>query len=444
MPRTLSTPAARFTLVEKIGEGTLSEVWRATQETVKRPVAVKLLKPSVTPSSQLGQRFIREGALLATLSHQNIPHVYDASADEEGRPFLVMELVEGVTLAALRARAKEAVLPADVAAIVALRVARALEYAHLRGVVHRDVKPANVLVGRGGEVKLADFGLARELSDPSAEALGAVGTPAYMSPEQVLGDRLDHRADLFSFGIVLYELLTARRPFEEEPSRTVMQKIRLDRYVPPRAVRRDVPAALERVLARCLEKVPAHRYPATGMLCDDLAAFLAARDVVSHEARLVGYLAEVGVLSDDDARAAIGPMTAAWMRPAAQRNSLRRFVLAQLAAGAALSLALTGMEVARVRKQESAPTPGPRPVGTAGVGFLRVLARPWAEVSVDGVVVDVTPTARAIPLAPGAHFVRLRNPAFAPEDRAVQVTAEGTVWVDVDLRPSSEEPRAEE
>src|SRR6185369_9510786 len=115
--------------------------------------------------------------------------------------------------------------------------------------------------------------------------------------EQVLGDKLDVRSDLFSFGIVLYEMLTGRRPFEEEPARTVMQKIRLDRYLPPRRVRKDVPATLDRILARCLEKNPTHRYPSTGALSDDLGEFLARGGVASHEARLIGYLSEVGVIT---------------------------------------------------------------------------------------------------------------------------------------------------
>ena len=154
--------------------------------------------------------------------------------------------------------------------------------------VHRDLKPSNVLVSFRGEVKLTDLGIAKDLSEES-DGLGVVGTPAYMSPEQVLGDKLDFRSDLFAFGIVLYEMLTGRRPFEEEPARTVMQKIRLDRYVPPRRVRRDVPSTLERILARCLEKNPAHRYPSTGMLSDDLGEFLSRAGVVSHEARLIGF-----------------------------------------------------------------------------------------------------------------------------------------------------------
>ncbi len=303
---TIASPTRTWRLTEKVGEGTLSEVWRAAQDPIGRSVAVKLLKSSVAPGSQLGQRFDREAALLASMTHQNIPQVHDAGVTAEGRAFLVMELVDGLSLAALVKRAPGERLPCDVAAVIALKVARALEYVHLRGVIHRDCKPANVLVSRRGEVKLADFGLARDAADVAPEGVGVVGTPAYMSPEQVLGDRLDFRSDLFSFGIVFYEMLTARRPFEEDPARTVMQKIRLDRYVPARRVRRDVPPILERLLGRCLEKVPAHRYPSTGELCDDLNEFLAAAGVSSHEARLVGWLREVNVLDDDGVKRALG------------------------------------------------------------------------------------------------------------------------------------------
>ncbi len=285
------SPSPRvWKLLDKLGEGTLSEVWRASQDPLGREVAVKLLKASVAPGSQLGVRFDREASLLASMAHQNIPQVHDAGVTPEGRPFIVMELVDGLSLGALCKRSPSEQLPCDVAAVIALKLARALEYVHLRGVIHRDCKPSNVLVSRRGEVKLADFGLAREAGETSSEGLGVVGTPAYMSPEQVLGDRLDFRSDLFSFGIVFYEMLTARRPFEEDPARTVMQKIRLDRYARPRDARKDVPPVLERVLGRCLEKNPAHRYPSTGALCDDLNEYLARAGVSSHEARLIAHL----------------------------------------------------------------------------------------------------------------------------------------------------------
>jgi serine/threonine-protein kinase len=405
------------------------------------------MKLSVAPGSQLGQRFDREATLLASMTHQNIPQVHDVGVTSEGRPFIVMELVDGpsllVLMKRLQASATPIKVPYDVAAIVALKIARALEYVHLRGVIHRDCKPANVLLSRRGEVKLADFGLAREVGDGDNEGTGVVGTAAYMSPEQVLGDRLDFRSDLFSFGIVFYELLTAQRPFEEDPGRTVMQKIRLDRYVPPRRVRRDVPAVLERVLGRCLEKMPAHRYASTGALCDDLNEFLSREGVNSHEARLVSWMREVGVLSEDESRRALGPLGAVWNDRVNETATLRMLALGQGAAALLLAMGFATIELSRARSTEVTPVMGPRPMGTTGVGYLRVLARPWAEISIDGTIVDTTPTARPVPLAPGSHFVRLRNPTHLTEDRSIQVTAGTITWIDVDLRPAGEDHRVE-
>ncbi len=423
-------------VVEKIGEGTLADVFRAEQEHLSRSVAVKVLKASISSASQLGKRFEREAALLARLAHQNIPQVYERG-ESEGRPFIVMELVVGSSLAALAKRRSP--MPPDVAAIIALKLARALEYIHLRGIIHRDLKPSNLLVSFRGEVKLTDFGIAREMSEP-ADGLGVVGTPAYMSPEQVLGDSLDFRSDLFSFGIVFYEMLTARRPFEEEAARTVMQKIRLDRYVPPRRVRREIPSTLERILSRCLEKNPAHRYPSTSALCDDLGEFLARRGVVSHEARLIGHLADVGVLTDAEADELLGPAARSWVRQGDRKNHTRAFAIGQGLIALGCVSAMGWAEVSRVRREATEPSTiaGPRPMGHADVGFLRVVARPWAQITLDGIPVDTTPTITAFRLAPGAHFVRLTNPRYATEDRTVRIERGATVWLDVDLTPAAQ------
>jgi eukaryotic-like serine/threonine-protein kinase len=427
------TPAVRsWRLLEKLGEGTLSEVWRAHQDPPGRDVAVKLLKASVAPGSQLGVRFEREAALLASMAHQNIPQVYDAGITPEGRPFMVMELVDGLPLSALMKRSPNETIACEVATVIALKIARALEYVHLRGVIHRDTKPSNVLISRRGEVKLADFGLAREVSD-TADGLGVVGTPAYMSPEQVLGDKLDFRSDIFSFGIVFYEMLTARKPFEEDPARTVMQKIRLNRYTPPDRVNKNVPSVLSRILGRCLEKNPSHRYPSTGALCDDLNEYLASAGVSSHEAKLITFLREIQFINDDEVSRALGPTAAQWAKSAARVRPMRDVYAGQ---GAALLVLLAGLgasELSLVRHPNTTPPLGPRPMGTANNGYLRVLARPWAEIVVDGVLVDTTPTARPIPLAPGSHFVRLRNPTRVTEDRNIQVAAGTVVWIDVDL-----------
>lgn len=421
-------------VIGKLGEGSLAEVFRAVQAPLGRHVAIKVLKASVAPSSQLGKRFAREAALLSRLAHQNIPQVY-GGGEIEGRPYIVMEIVEGTSLQALMQKAR--ILPPDVAAAIGLKIARALEYVHLHGVVHRDLKPSNVLVSHRGEVKLTDFGIAKDLSE-EPDGLGVVGTPAYMSPEQVLGDRLDFRSDLFSFGIVLYEMLTGRRPFEEDPARTVMQKIRLDRYTPPRRLRRDVPPTLERILSRCLEKNPAHRYASTGTLSDDLNDFLARAGVVSHEARLIGFLSEVGVISSTEANKALGPTASFWVQQSARRAGLRTFVFGQLAFLLAAGGVALWAELSRVHdaSAQHAVVLGPRPAGAVGVGYLRVVARPWAEISIDGVIVDTTPTARAFPLSPGAHFVRLTNPSFVTEDRTVRIERGATVWLDVEMSPA--------
>jgi hypothetical protein len=421
-------------IIGKIGEGSVAEVYRAVQLPLGRHVAIKILKSSVSPTSQLGKRFGREAALLARLAHQNIPQVYN-TGEIDGRPYITMELVEGISVLTLMQRVK--ILPPDVATIVGLKLARALEYVHLRGVIHRDLKPSNVLISLRGEVKLTDFGIAKDLFEET-DGLGVVGTPAYMSPEQVLGDKLDFRSDLFSFGILLYELLTGRRPFEEEPARTVMQKIRLDRYTPPRRIRPEVPATLERILGRCLEKNPAHRYPSTGMLSDDLGELLARGGVASHEARLIGYLAESGILSASDAHKALGPTATFWMQQVARRAGMRGFLVGQGALFVAVLGVMLSTEVSRSRPgSDTTAVLGPRPAGTAGVGYLRVVARPWAQIAVDGVAVDTTPTARAFPLAPGVHYVRLTNPAFVTEDRTVRIESGSTVWLDLEMTPAA-------
>ena len=213
-------------ILSEIASGGMAVVYKAVQESLNRTVAVKALKTAVAVDAQFTIRFEREALSLAQLQHENIIHVYDFYK-ERGALFIVMEYVEGVDLYDVLERCGR--LPLDVAAIIAMQVARALDYAHYRGVIHRDIKPANIMIARSGGVKLMDFGIARDQSFSDLTQTGTgLGTPSYMSPEQILGDRVDFRSDVFSLGIVLYQMTTGRKPFIEDEHKSVMHKIRLE------------------------------------------------------------------------------------------------------------------------------------------------------------------------------------------------------------------------
>ncbi len=240
-------------IIEELASGGMAVIYRAVQETLNRAVAVKALKTAVMQEGTFSERFEREARTLAQLQHENIVHVYDFQK-QNGAYFIVMELVEGIDLYDLLE--KTPILPIEVAAIIAMQVARALDYAHWRGILHRDIKPANIMLTKGGVVKLMDFGIASDPAFPGdlTETGTGLGTPSYMSPEQILGDRLDFRSDLFSLGIVLYQMVAGRKPFIEDAERSVMHKIRLDAPPSVRSLNPDVPRELERILNRTLEK----------------------------------------------------------------------------------------------------------------------------------------------------------------------------------------------
>ena len=422
----------------------MAVVYRAIQETLGRTVAIKALKPSIAVDSQFAKRFEREAHFMASLQHENILHVIDFVKDGRSM-YIVMEYVEGIDLYDLLEAAP--VLPPEVAAIIALQVCRALDYAHFRGIIHRDIKPANVMISKSDEVKLMDFGIARDdkLADLTETGTG-LGTPSYMSPEQILGDKLDFRSDIFSLGIVLFQMVTGQKPFVEDDTRTVMQKIRLDRYVSPRKLNPSVPRQLERILGRCMEKMPANRYPTTQALIDDLMEFLASRVPMNYSARLVVFLRDVGVLTDreaDEVLDAAGPRAA----PRGPRDrrlvrhtaAMQSFFLASAIAGGGFIQAAYGRRGENEEEYASA-SGASEPERT---GYLRVVVEPWAEVDIDGQHVLTTPSAQAIPLRAGLHYLRLRNPYFREEQQEVRIGAGETQTIRVALQPLHEEPAVE-
>jgi serine/threonine-protein kinase len=346
--------------------------------------------------------------------------------------FIVMEYVEGVDLYDMLEQSPEG-LPVEVATIIAMQVARALNHAHFRGIIHRDIKPANVMLSKRGDVKLMDFGIARDetLSDLTETGTG-LGTPSYMSPEQILGDKLDQRTDLWSLGVVFYQMLTGKKPFVEDATRSVLQKIRLDRYQPARRLNTKVPRLLERILGRCLEKLPADRYPSMQTLIHDLEDLLASRVVINYNAYMVNYLKDEGVLSDDEASGilATGAVRAGQRVVREDRRTLRAIGLLN---AIVLAVMLFGGLVIQLVTSDAGAGP-PRPsagiaANPAEAGFLKIVADPWAEVHVNGRHVETTPFANPIALAPGVHYVKLVNPYFKSVSREITVETGKTIEI---------------
>jgi serine/threonine-protein kinase len=415
-----------FRITDEIGSGGMAVVYKGVQESLQRTVAIKALKTSVSTDENVVARFEREATSVASFQHENIITVYDFFR-EQGALFIVMEFVEGIDLYDLLDRLKE--LPSDIAAIVSLQVGRALDYAHFRGVIHRDVKPANIIISNLGTVKLTDFGIARtEASDLTQAGVG-LGTPAYMSPEQIVGDRLDQRSDIFSFGIVLYQMLTGRKPFVEDEQQSAMQKIRNETPPTPRSLNPQINKELERIVLRCMQKLPEDRYATTQELVIALEQYLASHVNQNYRARLLMWLQEQGVFSNDQTSATLHPALIGdylGKVPKLRIRSRARWPLALAAMaitiGAAGTIAVSELR-SRDREARGLATQACAPKAVVEPGLLRVLAHPWAHVEIDGKQLRTTPIDAPIPLPPGKHIVRLVNPFFEPFETEVEITS---------------------
>ena len=258
--------AARYRIEQPIGQGGMASVYLAHDEELDRPVALKILADNLAGDATLRDRFEREARLAARLSHPNVVHVFDVG-ESEGRPFIVMEYVEGDTLADELAR-HGALAPAR-AVELALQICSGLKAAHASGLVHRDVKPRNLLLRPDGVLKIADFGIARAAESTRLTEIGTIlGTAAYLAPEQAEGLEATPAADLYSVGAVLYEVLTGRVPY----AATSLVELLAKQQAGPPAPIGGVPAVLERAVVRCLEPDPAERPPSAGALAAELTA----------------------------------------------------------------------------------------------------------------------------------------------------------------------------
>lgn len=438
-------------IVEEVASGGMAVVYRAVQDPLGRTVAIKALKSSAAMEEHVVTRFEREAKSLANLQHENIIHVYDFHR-ERGALFIVMEFVQGIDLYDLLDKCGR--LPYDVAAIIAMQVARALDYVHYRSIVHRDIKPANVMLSRSGGVKVMDFGIARDGSygGDLTEAGTGIGTPAYMSPEQVLGDKLDARSDLFSLGVVLYQMVTGRKPFIEDEKRSAMHKIRLEKHVSARKLNPEVPRELERIIDKCLEKQPRDRWRSAQNMVMALERFLARHVEMNHHARLVLFLRGQNVITDLEAEEYLNPAALGTAGSSAPTNMQARHTVRAGMVAHAITLGMLALMLGLIHVAPLGATPDTKIVvtQTVGRGYIHVHAFPWATVSIDGKAVGETPIDRAFELADGPHVVRFEHAWYAPVERTVEIRggsadAAPTISVDfvkekIDLAPGKAAP----
>ncbi len=396
----------RYRVLEELGQGSMGIVYKAHDPNLDLILAVKVLRPECLQGETLVKRFLAEARVLGRLDHPNIVRVYNVDEDQ-GTVYIAMEFLEGEALNDLAKRKR--LSPEEIADLGA-RIAEGLGYAHSKGIVHRDVKPGNILVRSDGKPKITDFGIAR-IEDTAehlrTQAGEVLGTPAYMSPEQVLSEPVDGRSDIFSLGIILYELCAGERPFRGDSLGAVFQAITLATPVPLSERNPEIPAALAGAVERCLRRNPADRFQSG----DELAATL--RDCFRKESPVEA------ARKDSPGTAKKG--TPAWV----------------LAAAFAVLAAAGGGIYHFTRGWDAAP-PAPPAVPAAAVpkevpsSSLRVSTTPpGGIVFLDGASKGAAPLRLEAP--PGRHEVRITLAGYETWEARVELARGAEVPLDVDL-----------
>ena len=446
-----------YEVLREIGQGGMGVVYLARQPALERLVVLKKMRRDLVGDPGLVQRFQREARAAAAVHHQNVVTVYNCFS-LRGDHYITQEFVGGPDLRAILAKLGH--LRPRIAALVALEVARGLEEIHARGIVHRDLKPANILIGSGGETKIADFGIALESTANGLTRPGTmVGSLPYMSPEQLLGQRVDHRSDIFLFGMLLYEMLTGGPPFnieEEESTDRLLEQMRRSDYPAPRGGERRPPRYLERLMRNCLQPKPSKRVRTSSTIRRYLERKLGRLSQSDCRAEISDELWRRGVIR------VAGDKTARRPSPRAVRPSAPGRRLAWAAAAAVtVAISLVGawatgwigrdliapdageMQLAATARPPAVTMPPPAvettppapieeprtPEPSMPVAELPTPAQihfvvdPWAEVQLPDGTRFYTPRALPVELPPGRHVIRFEHPTFGGVDYELDLEA---------------------
>jgi serine/threonine-protein kinase len=457
-----------FEVLREIAEGGMGVVYLARQPALDRHVVLKKIRRDVLSDSCAVERFHREARAAASVHHQNVVAVYDCFT-VRGDHYIAQELVDGEDLRSVLNQTGR--LEPRVAQLIALEVIRGLEEIHARGIVHRDLKPANILIGTGGETKIADFGIALEGNGEGLTRPGTlVGSVPYLSPEQMLGERVGYRSDLFLFGILLYEMITGMPPFEEsngDSTDTLLERMQQGYYVPPGRRAPRVPFYLTRLIRACLRPRPDRRVRSATEIRRRLERHLAEISPTDCRREIAAFLREqpfVKPTADGTTPMPIEPPRGAdwnrrvrtWLAPAAAATLLGIVGLMGYAMGrtdrvtevaparseparpiehtASASLSVAGPVVSDA-EVESAPAedrtqPLPAAADTKTVpavpvepARVRFVVIPWARVLLDDGTELTTPRAAPVALDPGRHRVVFEHPRFGTVETTLELSA---------------------
>jgi len=389
----MSGPATKmigsYEVEREIGRGGMGIVLLARQPALDRAVVLKSLRRECADDPQLVARFEREAQAAGGVQHQNVVAVHDCFG-WRGRSYICQEYVDGTDLAAVLGQTR---IEPRIAGLIALELTRGLEAIHAAGIVHRDLKPANVLLGRDGAVKIADFGIALDGSARALTQTGhSIGTPHYMSPEQLYGERVDARSDLFALGVVLYEMCTGMPPFEgdDEAEAGLIRRIEAQRFPPARALDPRIPRALSRIATRCLRAKARQRWESAALVRAALERHLGAPTSLEVQRELARWLRERELIEVRERdTVAVQPAT-----PVGRRHDR-----AALAWAAAVAIACLGWLVATGALERAIEELSDARVPTAAIeASTGQLARAFRSESAAFTAADSTPESALSPV----------------------------------------------
>ena len=437
-----------YKLEGALGSGAVSSIYRAVHEATGREVVLKALKASIPTSSSFALQLEREARILSEMSHPNVVLLIDFRKGDTGggRTFLVLERVDGFPLRELLR--KKRTLRADVACAIACEVLSGLEHAHARGIVHRDIKPENILLGKRGDVKIVDFGIAQRDRLPSAneplpmsEDRGetsrkeAFGAPAYMSPEQVLGEQVDPRSDLYSLGVVLYRMLSGARPEgealaknEAERKAAPSNRPRRDAPVPLSDRAKDLPRGLDHIVMSLLERRPEDRYKDATIVRELLEPYAHGGSKESHARTIRHALFEAGLLRDERARSDDRQQKVRRERP--WLTFVGMFLIGLVFSGVGVFIQATSQKGTEATSEPEPTRCRSRRARREDCAYSLLLGPKCGST----VSASTSRRSRArCRLSAGTHFVTLKHPDAPDEKRTVEVTSGEVVQLDVTM-----------